>query len=256
MPLTSSHWLSGQRAGLISLGSHCIYLSADEPERSISKGRLQPAVIIEAGLGSGLSKWVAGIEPPRLGDSTYYEVVGLDQNHAMLEEEYEVIKTDEKWNLPTAQIEESYMAERTKAINDALPEGCCILGDKRLSVIFANESWLYDWWTWSWFIYAEGKARTYNLQYVTPGVIRDEIFWVLRLEYPLRNPFIKCRRQITSSLLFIIHMPYALAGAHVADLAWADVAAAPAQGLQDMRVAERDNAAVARRIRRHRETRT
>ncbi|OJJ72264.1 hypothetical protein ASPBRDRAFT_675403 [Aspergillus brasiliensis CBS 101740] len=59
MPLTSSPWLSGQRAGFVSLGSHCLYLSADEPQRSIIQGRLQPAVIIEAGLGSGLSEWVA-----------------------------------------------------------------------------------------------------------------------------------------------------------------------------------------------------
>lgn len=28
-------------------------------------------------------------------------------------------------------------------------------------------------------IYAEGKARRHNLQDVTPGVIRDEISWVL-----------------------------------------------------------------------------
>ncbi|GKZ27736.1 hypothetical protein AbraCBS73388_005467, partial [Aspergillus brasiliensis] len=83
---------------------------------------------------------VAEIEPPLLGDSTYHEIVGLDQKHVVSEGEYEVIKTDEKRILPTAQIEESYMAESAKGVNDALPEGCCILGDKRLSVIFANES--------------------------------------------------------------------------------------------------------------------
>lgn len=32
------------------------------------------------------------------------------------------------------------------------------------------------------FIYAEGKAQTHNLRYVTPEVIRAEVFWVLGLE--------------------------------------------------------------------------
>lgn len=59
MSISSSRWQSGKQTGLVSLGTHCVYLAADGPQRLIIEGRLQPAVIIEAGLCSGLSEWVA-----------------------------------------------------------------------------------------------------------------------------------------------------------------------------------------------------
>ncbi|PYI10954.1 alpha/beta-hydrolase [Aspergillus sclerotiicarbonarius CBS 121057] len=288
-PASSSLWQSGNHAGLVSLGSHSLYLAAAGPQRPITNGRLQPAVIIEAGLCSGIAEWVAvsrliaqrarvysydragygrsepsptpeytaenregelaqllevaGIEPPYvlvghsyggvlvreflrqhpdkvagmvvvdsartrtpmppdwftlLGDCSYYAIVGLDENHDVSEEEYKAIKDDEKRNLPTAQIEESYMEASTEVVNDALPEGCQALGDGRLSVIFANESVdftkVYNYAVEntigaeearqrlaSRFVYAEGKSRTHNIQYVTPEVIRDQVFWVLGL---------------------------------------------------------------------------
>ena len=113
------------------------------------------------------------------------------------------------------------MEESTKEVNEAMPEGCLVLGDHRVSVIFANMSVdfrkIYDHAVeneigtedaqrqlavrledmaqvdeagqrahlglsrQSRFVYAEGKARTHNLQYVAPEVIRDEVFWVLGL---------------------------------------------------------------------------
>ncbi|KAI2994367.1 hypothetical protein CBS147346_10498 [Aspergillus niger] len=253
MSISSSCWQSGKQAGTVSLGTHCVYLAANGPQRLIIRGRLQPAVIIETRLCSGLSEWVAisrliaqrariysydraedGRSEPSpnkqytaknrnlelatmllLGNLSYYEIVGLDQNHVVSEEECEMIKTEEKRNILKAHIEESFMEESTIAVNDALPEGYSIIGNKPLSVIFANESVdftkihhhavensigtgdarqrlavrLKDMMQadeglsmQSRFIYVEGKAQTHNLQYVTPKVIRAEVFWVLGLE--------------------------------------------------------------------------
>lgn len=156
-----------------------------------------------------------------VGNSTYHAIVGLDDNYAMSVEEYETIKRDEKRNLPTAKIEESYIARSEDEVNEALPEDCQALGDARLSVVFASESVdftkVYNYGVehgfgteearqrlavWlktmeqveepvqranlglsrhSRFVHAEGKARTHNLQYVAPELIRNEVFWVLGL---------------------------------------------------------------------------
>ncbi|GLA08677.1 hypothetical protein AnigIFM60653_010473 [Aspergillus niger] len=59
MSISLSCWQSGKQAGIVSLGTHCVYLAADGPQRLIIRGRLQPAVIIETRLCSGLSEWVA-----------------------------------------------------------------------------------------------------------------------------------------------------------------------------------------------------
>ncbi|KAJ5261413.1 hypothetical protein N7478_012008 [Penicillium angulare] len=159
--------------------------------------------------------------PSLVGDSEYPAIVGLDKNHVLSTEEYEAVKEDGHRNLPTAQLEESFMVASTEKVNDAIPEGPRALGDNRLSVIFGNESIdfqkLYDFGiahgfgtkqaqdnlarrledmekvdeqgqrahlqmsSQSRFVYARGDARTHNLQYVAPEVIRDEVFWVLGL---------------------------------------------------------------------------
>ncbi|PWY83631.1 alpha/beta-hydrolase [Aspergillus heteromorphus CBS 117.55] len=54
-----STWDTGTSSGLISIGTHSLYLTAAGPCRETVSGRLQPAVIIEAGLGSGHLEWVA-----------------------------------------------------------------------------------------------------------------------------------------------------------------------------------------------------
>ncbi|GKZ55708.1 hypothetical protein AnigIFM49718_000874 [Aspergillus niger] len=59
MSISLSCWQSGKQAGIVSLGTHCVYHAADGPQRLIIRGRLQPAVIIETRLCSGLSEWVA-----------------------------------------------------------------------------------------------------------------------------------------------------------------------------------------------------
>ncbi|RAL00759.1 alpha/beta fold hydrolase [Aspergillus ibericus CBS 121593] len=289
-------WHSGTHAALVARGNHSLYLTAAGPPRPMTNTHLQPAIIIEAGLCSGLTDYdragyglsepspaqnytaenrirelaqlldITGIEPPYvlvghsyggmlvreflrqypdqmagmvlvdsartrtklpsdtfdlLGESTYYGSVGLDENHVVSEEEYAAIKEDEKRNMSTAEIEESYMETSTQIVNDALPEGCPVLGDGRLSVIFATESVdftkLYMYAVennvgtedarqrlavrlqdmgrvdeygqrahlglsrQSRFVYAEGMYRTHRLQYVTPEVIRDEVTWVLGL---------------------------------------------------------------------------
>ncbi|OOF94078.1 hypothetical protein ASPCADRAFT_6835 [Aspergillus carbonarius ITEM 5010] len=309
---TPSPWQSGTHAGLVSLGTHSLYLVGAGPPRPMTRtGHLQPAIIIEAGHCSGQAEWVAvsrsiaqrarvyrydragygrseaspvaysaanrvrdlaqllnvaEIAPPYvlvghsyggvlvrefvrqypelvagmvlvdsarsmmvlptgweslLGEDSYYAVVGLDANHVMGEEEYQAIKEDERRNLPAARLEGALVEESTKEVNEAMPEGCLVLGDHRVSVIFANMSVdfrkIYDHAVeneigtedaqrqlavrledmaqvdeagqrahlglsrQSRFVYAEGKARTHNLQYVAPEVIRDEVFWVLGL---------------------------------------------------------------------------
>ncbi|KAJ5116559.1 alpha/beta-hydrolase [Penicillium angulare] len=159
--------------------------------------------------------------PSLMGDFQYPAIVGLDENHVLSAEEYEAVKEDEHRNLPTAQVEESCMVASTEKVNCAIPEGFQALGDSRLSVIFGNESVdfqkVYNFGiangfgtqearnslarrledmekvdeegqrahlqmsSQSRFVYARGKARTHNLQYVEPEIIRDEIFWVLGL---------------------------------------------------------------------------
>jgi hypothetical protein len=52
----SSSWTSGSHSGLISIGPHSLFLSASGPLRS---SPTQPAIIIETGLGSNSSRWVA-----------------------------------------------------------------------------------------------------------------------------------------------------------------------------------------------------
>lgn len=156
-----------------------------------------------------------------LGESTYNSIVGLDANHAVSVDEYEAIKKDEKLNAPTALIEEQYVEQCSEDVNNALPKDHSVLGDSPLSVIFAGEStdfakvynrgvkhgygtdkakqhlaaWLRNMEQTeesdqrvnlllsgnSRFVYAEGKAKTHNLQYVAPELISREVFWVLGL---------------------------------------------------------------------------
>ncbi|PYH92572.1 alpha/beta-hydrolase [Aspergillus ellipticus CBS 707.79] len=125
-------------------------------------------------------------------------IVGLEENHVMSPEEYAEINADEEHNMPTTKVELDSILESTELVNRELPEGAQVMGDNRLSVIFANESIdfgkIYDYAVKhgtgteearerlrSRFVYAQGKAKTHNLQYVAPEVIRDEVFWVLGL---------------------------------------------------------------------------
>ncbi|PWY70850.1 hypothetical protein BO94DRAFT_609145 [Aspergillus sclerotioniger CBS 115572] len=60
MSTPSTPWQSGTHAALVPLSTHSLYLSASGPNRPLtSTGNLQPAIIIEAGLCSGHSEWVA-----------------------------------------------------------------------------------------------------------------------------------------------------------------------------------------------------
>ncbi|PYI02712.1 alpha/beta-hydrolase [Aspergillus sclerotiicarbonarius CBS 121057] len=56
--MSLSPWLSGTHSGNVSIDGHRMFLSASGPERQVINGTLQPAVIIEAGLGSCHSEWV------------------------------------------------------------------------------------------------------------------------------------------------------------------------------------------------------
>ncbi|GCB19786.1 uncharacterized protein YqjL [Aspergillus awamori] len=53
-----SPWLSGTHSGHVSVDGIHIFLSASGPARQTINNTLQPAVIIEAGLGSSHSEWV------------------------------------------------------------------------------------------------------------------------------------------------------------------------------------------------------
>ncbi|KAI2867506.1 hypothetical protein CBS12448_471 [Aspergillus niger] len=55
---SSSPWLSGTHSGHVSVDGIQIFLSASGPARQTINNTLQPAVIIEAGLGSSHSEWV------------------------------------------------------------------------------------------------------------------------------------------------------------------------------------------------------
>jgi pimeloyl-ACP methyl ester carboxylesterase len=83
-----------------------------------------------------------------LGDSTYQEVVGLDKNHCLTDEEYAQLQKEETSNQPTVVLEEAEMPESTNSVNQRI-SGKQLLGDGRLSVIFANESVdfrkVYEW---------------------------------------------------------------------------------------------------------------
>jgi pimeloyl-ACP methyl ester carboxylesterase len=313
MATPPSPWISGTHAGHVSIGDHRLYLSAAGPERRAVNAALQPAVIIEAGLGSGHSEWVAvqrliaerarvysydragyglserspleptaenrirelsrlletaGIDPPYvlvghsyggvlvreflrvhgkdkvvgmvivdsartrtpipedapslIGESSYHSIVGLDDNYAVSPEEYDTIKRDEVNNSPTAEIENMLLSGSIDRVNTAMPVDYQALGNGRLSVIFANESTdfrkIYEFAvahgygtedarrrlaecledmeqvdergqrvhlslsSRSRFVYAEGKARTHNLQYVAPELIAEEVFWVVGVE--------------------------------------------------------------------------
>lgn len=302
-------WTVGSRNGMVRVGEYSLNLSASGPTRQKLNGSLQPAVIIEAGLCSGQSEWVAvqgliaqkarvyaydragygrsdpsphqltaenrmsdlkalldaaDIPPPYVlvghsyggvlvreflrqhgsqlvagmiivdspkartplpegwftlvGNDSYHAIVGLDENQVLSLEEYQAAKDDEERNGPTAQLEESCIFESTAKVNEFI-KGDQVLGDKPLSVIFANESHdfrkVYEFGakhghgtkeaqdrlrqrledmekvdeegqrahlsmsSRSRFVYATGNARTHNLQYVAPEVIRDEVFWVL-----------------------------------------------------------------------------
>jgi pimeloyl-ACP methyl ester carboxylesterase len=82
-----------------------------------------------------------------LGDSTYQEVVGLDKNHCLTDEEYAQLQKEETLNQPTVALEEAEMPESTNSVNEQISGK--LLGDGRLSVIFANESVdfrkVYEW---------------------------------------------------------------------------------------------------------------
>lgn len=316
-PQAPDYWTHGTRSGMVSIGPHSLFLSASGPPR-ISPSH--PVVIIDTGLGSGSSEWVAaqrlmshfarvysydragygksktadskiplpasawpptaaqrctelttllenaGIEPPwvlighsyggtlvrefllrhgkekvkglvildssitrtklpqewptLLGDRTYFEVVGLEQNHCVTEEEWEQIKRDDTENGPTAAIEERFQEESTNTINERI-NGQQLLGNGRLSVIFANESIdfrkIYEWGvkmrngtaatrnamakrledmaevdemgqrahlslsSASKFVRVVGNERTHNMQYSHPHVIVEEVKWILEL---------------------------------------------------------------------------
>jgi len=156
--------------------------------------------------------------PTLLGDHTYFEVVGLEQNRCVTDEEWQQIKKDDTENQPAAAIEESYMEDSTRAVNQAV-NGKQLLGAGPLSIIFANESVdfqkVYDYSVKNGtgtssareamrkrledmeeidetgqrahlglssqrrFVYAEGIARTHNVHFVQPQLIVDEVRWVL-----------------------------------------------------------------------------
>ncbi|KAJ5591942.1 alpha/beta-hydrolase [Penicillium hispanicum] len=54
-----SAWISGEQLGRASIGTHSLFLTTAGPKRQIVNGRLQPAVIIEAGLCSSHLEWAA-----------------------------------------------------------------------------------------------------------------------------------------------------------------------------------------------------
>lgn len=55
-------WNRGDRSGLVSIGEHSLFLIAAGCERGLAgNDRLQPAVIIEAGLGSSHNEWATVI---------------------------------------------------------------------------------------------------------------------------------------------------------------------------------------------------
>jgi hypothetical protein len=128
------------------------------------------------------------------------------------------MKRDDEGNEVTIQAEEKCLKESTERVNEKV-RGKQVLGDGRLSVIFGNESVdftkVYEWgvkhgnWTpearealrkrledmgdidekgqrenlslssESRFIYAEGIARTHNIQAVQPELIAKEVKWVI-----------------------------------------------------------------------------
>jgi pimeloyl-ACP methyl ester carboxylesterase len=156
--------------------------------------------------------------PTLLGDSSYSEVVGLEENRILTDEEWKQMKRDDEGNEVTVQVEEKCLKESTDNVNETV-RGKQVLGDRRLSVIFGNESVdftkVYEWGVKhgngtpearetlrkrledmgdvdekgqrqhlsllsdSRFMYAEGIARTHNIQVVQPKLIAKEVKWVI-----------------------------------------------------------------------------
>ncbi|KUJ07039.1 alpha/beta-hydrolase, partial [Mollisia scopiformis] len=154
--------------------------------------------------------------PALLGDASYMEVVGLEKNRVLTDEEWATLKANDQGNEQSVELEEAGMKESTDKVNKKV-KGKQLLGDGRLSVIFANESVdlskVYEWGikngsgtpearealrkrledmaevdeqgqrahlslsSQSRFVYAEGEARTHNLQIVKPQLIADEARW-------------------------------------------------------------------------------
>ncbi|OJJ45046.1 hypothetical protein ASPZODRAFT_134473 [Penicilliopsis zonata CBS 506.65] len=152
------------------------------------------------------------------GEASYMAIVGLDASHVLTAEEYQAVKDEEERNAPTANAEDQLSEAGRREVNEALPIGMQALEDSPLSVIFGNESVdfrkIYDFSvahgtgteearqrlavrledmeqldeqgqrdhlslsSRSRFVYAEGKARTHNIQLVAPELIRDEVLWV------------------------------------------------------------------------------
>jgi hypothetical protein len=127
------------------------------------------------------------------------------------------LKKDDDGNEQTVQLEEACMKESKDSVNRKFG-GKQLLGDGRLRVIFANESVdlrkIYKWGIESGngtpearenlrkrleemaevdearqrarlssssqhrFVYAEGHARTHNIQFIQPQLITNEVRWV------------------------------------------------------------------------------
>lgn len=65
-------WNCGDKSGLISIGTHSLFLTAAGINRkTLNNGSLQPAILIEAGLGSSHKEWVAVIQRIALRSRVY-----------------------------------------------------------------------------------------------------------------------------------------------------------------------------------------
>lgn len=157
--------------------------------------------------------------PTLLGDASYPEVVGLEENRVLSDKEWEDMKRDDEGGEEAVEEEERCMPESTRSINERVKEGGELLGEGRLSVVFCDESVdlrkvldcgvkhgsgseeareasrvrLEDMSeidekgqrahlslsSRSRFVPARGAARTNNVQMVCPELIAQEVRWVL-----------------------------------------------------------------------------
>lgn len=159
--------------------------------------------------------------PALLGADTYWEVVGVEANHCFTEAEWRQVQDDEKANAETAALEEKSQAESSMSVNERVGGERQLLGNGRLSVVFADNSAdfrkIYEWGvdhrngldedreamrrsledmamieergqrahlalsSQGRFVCATGAGMTHNIQMVQPELIAREVEWVLGL---------------------------------------------------------------------------
>ncbi|KAF8849135.1 hypothetical protein BDZ45DRAFT_697803 [Acephala macrosclerotiorum] len=95
--------------------------------------------------------------PTLLADASYFDVVGLEKNRVLSDEEWADLKSNDE--------------EAREALRKRLED--MVEVDKKGQRAHLSLS------SQSRFVYAEGHARTHNLQLVYPQLIAGEVRWVL-----------------------------------------------------------------------------